>query len=200
MKKHKLNESVSLNESIIVEAGEEILVFTPSEYKAFTNNKNGKVKVTERIIKEEDQADANQSKGDDKKSGDDEKKDSDEKKDDKKDESLKTKVEPIKEQEGMTVGEQLIERFGLQDIENLYICKVSGSSVPIFHIVFDSYKRNLALTKSSITSKHNIDMVLGSGKVLTRSAFVHLKDFHGSPNGLFILNDLAGSYMGTIEF
>ena len=200
MKKHKLNESVSLNESIIVEAGEEILVFTSSEYKAFTNNKNGKVKVTERIIKEEDQADANQSKGDDKKSGDDEKKDSDEKKDDKKDESLKTKVEPIKEQEGMTVGEQLIERFGLQDIENLYICKVSGSSVPIFHIVFDSYKRNLALTKSSITSKHNIDMVLGSGKVLTRSAFVHLEDFHGSPNGLFILNDLAGSYMGTIEF
>jgi hypothetical protein len=207
MNKKIIKESVSLNNSIILEKGEEIIIFNEKEYNDFITKNN----IVEKRFKEEE-AYANKSKNDDSKSTDSDKtktKDDDDKdKDDKKEESINNNDKAIKEQDitnydnsSMTTGEQLINKFGLNELPNVYICKITGSSIPIFHIVFDSYRENLNLNKSSINSKHNVTLALSSGKFLNRSSFIKLRDYNGSiSNGLFVINDLAGSNMGNIEF
>lgn len=58
MERTKLNEAVSINNEIILESGEELLIFSPEEYTEFVE----KNKVNDHTLKEEKNVDKNSKK------------------------------------------------------------------------------------------------------------------------------------------
>ena len=93
----------------------------------------------------------------------------------------------------MTTGEQLVNLLNLSKLKNVYARRSIGLAVPILHIVFDSFRVNLPLSKTYILSKFNTDFYW-SNHLMVWTPFFQLRDYNGHTKNIMVLiNDLAGS-------
>jgi hypothetical protein len=94
-----------------------------------------------------------------------------------------------------TTGELLIQKLNLSKIKHIYARRSIGLSIPILHIVFDSFRQNFPLSKGYILSKFNNDFYMINHHMLW-TPFFDLTKYNGHLNSiLFLINDLAGSYL-----
>lgn len=94
-----------------------------------------------------------------------------------------------------TEGEKLIKRFGLSKLDAVYASRVLGMPYPVLHIVYDSHRQRLPLSRTYIFHRFNLDLFWGDRSKLTYTPFFDLKDYNGTSKMVYIVNDLAGSYL-----
>lgn len=93
-----------------------------------------------------------------------------------------------------TEGEKLIKKFGLGKLDAVYASRVLGFPIPILLIIYDSHRTRLPLSRTYIMDRMNTSLFFGR-KELTYLPFFDLKDYNGTKKMIYLINDLAGSYL-----
>jgi len=95
-------------------------------------------------------------------------------------------------------GKKLMSDFGFNkfNADAVRIARILRASTPLFAVVYNSLKPDVALTQSKINSIDALNLYRGKetrGDPLDTAPYLNLEDFNGNPASYtFILHDLAG--------